>query len=266
MENRIIAGWFVLLFLCQCTNQTDEFNWDNLMITPGMCLPDVADKYVFPIVSGTEEWKKLESQEEVLKVYQIPDDVLKTISTPGLIRSFLDIPLWWNDFYLSSVASRIATFNRIYPNYNSAVEYLNRKDASEVLLLYFDAMGFDCLKKQEEIDRMDWDEQVREAGKQMHFTSQFTAIQAFFVQQKILDQLDYENKQKAVFMLLSKYEQIQKLNIEGFHDPAAIEAMACMMYHAQYLPVVEYFDTRQHFDITADKVGNIISFAKQFIR
>jgi hypothetical protein len=240
----------------------NEVSQSDLMFVAGVCLPDVADKYTYPM----EEWANIGSMDEAVKVYQLPDDVLKNISTVGLIRSFLDIPVLHSSFFLSSNTSCIGTMDRIYPFYNSAQELMDRKDAGRVLLAYFDAICFDCLSGQDTIDQMDWDSQVEEAGKQLELMAQLAVIQVFFAQQKILDQYNYKDKQKVVSRLLSKYEQIQELSIKGFYDPAALEVMACVMYHAQYQPVVEYFGTQHHFDITADKVEDIISFAKQFIR
>jgi len=255
MENKILVFLSVLISLCQCTNRaevTDSIKRDNLILTRGECLPDVADKFVYPIFPGTEEWKNIGSLEEAINAFQLPDNVLKNISTLGLIRSFLDIPIWWSDYYLSSNLSRIITYNRIYPKYNSAQEFLERDDAGKTLFLYFDAICFDCLKTAKVID-------------QMNFMSQFSAIQVFFAQQKILDQLNHTDRKKAVALLLSKYEQVQKLNIEGFGDPAALEVMAYVMYKVQYSPVVEYFGTEENLYVTSDRVNDVISFVKNFI-
>jgi len=270
MKNRLLGVLLALLFFCHCSNRadvTDMIIKDNLIFTHEECLPDVEDKYVYPITPGTEEWKNIGSREDAIKVFQLPDNILKNISTLGLIRSFLDIPIWWNDYYLSSNTSRIITFNRIYPEYNCNQELFSREDAGEKLIKYFNDMHCDCLEIPEAIDPVKEDDQIREAEKQLNFMAQLAALQVFFTQQKILDQLNHEDRQKVVGMLLSKHEQIQKLTIEGVVDPAAIEVMAFIMYDSKYQPIVAYFgENKSVYENIYLSDLDIISFAKQFIR
>jgi hypothetical protein len=231
---------------------------DLLVISPGMCLPDAADKYEYPAVSGT-------SYQEAVKACQIPEKTLKNMSAFGLIRSFLDAPVLSSGFLLSSSSSPAAKMNNIYSLHNGIQEFLSRKNAGRALLVYFDAICFDCLKNQEAIDNMNWDAQVSEAKKQLRLIAQLAAAETLFAQSKILDQLNYNDKQKAVEMLFAKYEQVSDLGIEGFHDPAAIETMACIMRNAQYKPIEEYLGA-QDIHAAAYNAEHIISFAKNFIQ
>ena len=274
MGNKILSGLFFLLFFSQCTNQADENSSqerDGLIFTHGMCLPDVADKYVYPIIPGTEEWKKLGSEEEAIKAYQLPDNELKNISTLGLIRSFLDIPMLSSSYHLFSDASSIGRMNKIYPYYNSAQEIINREDAGEALLLYYDAICFDCLTPKKVMHQMDFDEQVRVAGLQMKFDVLLTAVEVFFSQQQILDRLNDKDKQNIVATLLDKTLQIQEVNsyIDGYLRSAytAVEVMANVMYFSNYQPIVEYFGSgKEYIASWAADVDDIILFANQFIR
>ena len=40
----------------------------------------------YPILPGTEEWKKFKTQQEKVDACQIPEDVLKAISTNDLVQ------------------------------------------------------------------------------------------------------------------------------------------------------------------------------------
>ena len=269
MGNKILSGLFFLLFFCQCTNQAEEnnsLNSDDIIFTTDMCLPDVADKYVYPILPGTEEWKNLGSGEEIIKAHQIPDDTLGNISTLGLVRSFLDIPMLHSNYHLSSDASPTGRMNKIYPYYNSAQEIINREDAGEALLIYYDAIAFDCLASQKEIDGMNFDDQVREAAKQMDFMVQIAAVEVFFAQPKILENFNHTDRQKVVVKLLDKSKQMEQMHIEGFRNYAALEVIANVMYLSNYHPIVDYFGSgKNYITLMSSDVDDIILFANQFI-
>jgi len=260
MGNRIITGLLGLLLLCQCTNQENEDNsQDNsinigeLIIVPGTCIPDVADKYVYPIVPGTEKWNNLGSEEEAIKACQLPDNVLKKISTLGLIRSFLDVPITFGFYHLYSVSCPISRINGIYSYNNSVKELLNRKDSGEALLLFFDALCFDCLE-------------TMDVTRRMYFSIQLAALEVFFAQQEILNQLDHENRQKVVAMLLTMYEQMQIINFDGFMDHASIYVIARVMYLSNYKPIIDLFGSKDKLCYSSERVENIILYAKNFIR
>jgi hypothetical protein len=83
--NKLLILSIPLLFLfCRCTN--NSFSAPDTPETHNY-LPSVADAYVYPQdVTAT-------SEAELRAAYQLPTDILKSISTAGLIRSFLDYPM-----------------------------------------------------------------------------------------------------------------------------------------------------------------------------
>lgn len=50
------------------------------------------DSYNFPIRPGTEEWISLDSYEARLNAYNIPEDILRNMSTLGLVETCLIYP------------------------------------------------------------------------------------------------------------------------------------------------------------------------------
>ena len=74
-------------------NDENVFLKGELIITEGSCFPEVADKYLY-IINGHEPWW---NEENPWYANQLPDDVLKSISTMGLIRSFIDMPGFYQD-------------------------------------------------------------------------------------------------------------------------------------------------------------------------
>ena len=86
----------VLLGFCRCTSDFDE-----IIPVSDSCFPDVKDKYTYPIVPEMIEWQTAASTDVIIEFCQLPEEVLKTISTPGLIDALIVwIVLWL--FYNSS--------------------------------------------------------------------------------------------------------------------------------------------------------------------
>ncbi len=99
-----------------------------LCILPSFVL---GQKWDYPVKSGTDEWKKLNSNQEKVTACQIPSNVLKELTTPELLEICLKYPLI-NDIY---------AFNNIYDglnklknDFNGIRELINRKDAGIIIL------------------------------------------------------------------------------------------------------------------------------------
>jgi hypothetical protein len=52
-----------------------------------------SDAYDYPVKPGTEAWKAFGSHQEMIDACQVPADVLKAMSTKGLVETVLDYPL-----------------------------------------------------------------------------------------------------------------------------------------------------------------------------
>jgi hypothetical protein len=55
--------------------------------------------YKFPIQRGSSEWKQMTDQKQRIIVCQIPDSILKRITTSDLLESCLSYPLITDMFY-----------------------------------------------------------------------------------------------------------------------------------------------------------------------
>jgi hypothetical protein len=70
--------------------------------------PQTSDAYIYPIFPGTPQWANLASYDEMLQAVQIPDPVLKSISTWGLLESCFNYPLY-GDF--AAFNNQVGYFN-----------------------------------------------------------------------------------------------------------------------------------------------------------
>jgi hypothetical protein len=242
----------LLAVLTQCSGNMDVNTLGTLVITPGKCLPDAEDKYVYPVVPGMEEWASA-SPEEKARLSQLPVEKLKSISTVALIQSLLERPLLTLDYWASDNSSPIGTCYAIYSTHNSVSEFENRKDRVEALISYYDAVCFDCLPSLDV-----------NAGEQ--FSVQLTVLEILFTKEKILRQLNTKQRKQAVARLLDKYKQ--KLNKEtGINGSLA--AMAWIMYDDNYPPVKTFYGnkdlSKENFEVYEKDMEDIILFTENYI-
>ena len=255
MKIKTLTCILVLLFFSACKGLTDieepeddtdaEYlaKWHSMLAG---CLPEVEDRYLYPAVPGSVAWANAAKEGEqysyagIFRAMQLPDDVLKNISTPGLLRSISELP--YTTVTVSGQWSwTVAFHNFIYPRYNSVQEFINRKDAVETLFQYYDAIKFDCVKPLKEVELMeDYDESMYEMRIRGRFYFAIFAVPGFFTFPKILDQLDYADRQKAVAIMLSKYDRMDAT----LSTTRLSEIMAHVMYQSNYLPLVEYFQPK----------------------
>lgn len=100
-----------------------------------------ADVYVFPItpLENPDEWKRLESHDEMVKVTQIPDDILEKISTKGLIETCFNYPLFGDIFAYNSYNQGLDTLNE---QFNGFRELYNRKDLAKEIILFYQNIDY----------------------------------------------------------------------------------------------------------------------------
>lgn len=220
----------------------------------GHCLPDVADRYEYPVVPGTTQWASA-SDDEKLALVQMPDEKLESLSSHALIQSLLDKPLLAMSYMLSSNSSPIGTCNRfIFSGQNSVAEFEKRKNRVDALLSYYEAVGCDCYNAMDETDRRT-------------FSIQLCVLDVWFTRDAILRSLDEKQKQQVVALLLQKYRQ--RLDVTGAYSVGALTAMAWIMYDDRYAPVVSYYGTvssNEYFMVLLEQIKDITAFAENYTR
>jgi hypothetical protein len=200
-----------------------------------------------------EEWQ---TSDDVFKLVQLPDQVLKTISTEGLIDATVLSPLF-SSFFLLSSSSPIEKWHRHYERFNSAEELFKRDDAGKALVKYYQAVSFDC------IESSAGDENFRP----LDVYERIFGLEFLFTKQEILNKIEHQDKQMLVSTLLSKYEQKPERWM-------VIVPVAHIMFDDKYPPMVEYYqDNIELYDqsigsgyvFSTEQSDLIISFANSFI-
>ena len=104
------------------------------------------DAYEFPItpIKTPEKWKEFQTHQEMLDACQIPDEMLKNISTEGLIETCINYPMSL-DFMLYD--SFQMGFDTVYDNFNGLQELYQRQDCIEKLIDFFVSINLNKLKR-----------------------------------------------------------------------------------------------------------------------
>jgi hypothetical protein len=103
----------LILFPFSAISQENESNWD------------------FPVKPGTEEWTALITRSEKLKVCQIPDSILQTMSTKDLVTTCLNYPLQFSFYIRNNLKEGVRSVAR---DFNGLQELFRRKDNVGYLL------------------------------------------------------------------------------------------------------------------------------------
>jgi hypothetical protein len=80
----------------------------------------------YPIKPGTEEWKKFQSNKEMVSACQIPEHFLQTVSTKDLMTLCLQYPLLYDLFAFNNVNDGL---KKLFADFNGIREFSKREEA-----------------------------------------------------------------------------------------------------------------------------------------
>ena len=241
--NKLLILSIPLLFLfCRCA--------DNLSPgpdTPGSdYLPGVTDAYVYP----ADAVATAASEAELRAAYQLPADVLNSISTAGLIRSFLDYPMLWLIYSASSDSSPIRNSYLVYANCNSIEELDRRHDRADALWTYYKKVNPGSFGR---------DDLPFEAAYQL------TTLHVLFTREKILSEYNRKTRKEIVALMLQHCRQNNTSQLFG-----TPEVIACIMYDDAFAPAVDLLgpDFAEWYDSfypAAETVNRLFSIAEEYV-
>ncbi len=118
------------------------------MVIPIVMLGQTWD---YPVKPGMEEWKKLNSHQEMVEVCQIPNNVISRIPTLELAELCLNYPLF---FTMRAFNNLQEGFNQVSTEFNGFKELFKREDVGKVLLsIYTKTKLIDVRKKKDLISK-----------------------------------------------------------------------------------------------------------------
>ncbi len=168
--NRYVKAVSILLFLLSLSlfSQSPEAPFD------------------FPAKPGTPEWAKFKSHEDMINGCQIPEDILKRMSTKALVRTCIQYPLFGDVIGCENLQ---ISFERVASNFNGFNELFRRSDAAESAL-------------QEYIDMNDLGSLE---AKTINEKWRFMYLEILLSQPSIIESLSQNKKKRLLREAIKKY-------------------------------------------------------------
>jgi hypothetical protein len=109
----------------------------GLLAGCGKAAPTPTDAYDFPIKGGTPAWAAFQTHDEMVAACQVPEPILRDMSTVGLIETCLNYPLIGD---MGAYNSWQQGFDRVTARFNGLQELLRRPDVGTKLLAHYRQM------------------------------------------------------------------------------------------------------------------------------
>ena len=146
----------------------------------------IDEPYDFPIKPGMPEWAEL-TQSGRWKALQVPDDILKRLSTKALVETCLNYPLF-SDFWLSNSNPKDG-ISEVMNSFNGFGELFLRQDAFTYLFAQYELRDPDWIYES-------WDAYLK-----------FVYPEILLSQYEIIKGMSYEEK---ILLLKESYSQLEK--------------------------------------------------------
>ncbi len=231
---RVALCFIILVFALSGCKKTSEEEPDD-----GCLAFEYSDTYQYPIVPGTEEWKSYEGN--IREALQIPDDVLETISTEGLLESLLNHP-----FFMDFIAydSRQLGFNHLSYWSPGIGVLLRRPDFFSVILDRYQKMDMDC-------------EAYYPPDYSDVFQFAFPSIEIFLAQDELINKLD----SVEIHLLFETVREVNILKVDkvSYFYLEAMESTALMgkiLLKANYSPFVEFYNDHEEISWFIEYIAN----------
>lgn len=227
-------------------------------------LPVATDVYVYPVLPGTQEWIAIPTVAERVLACQIPEEKLLTMSTRGLIGSWVTFPFALDIHFTSSTYQHGMSY--WMENFSGLQELCKRSDADTELLDYYDRMQPTCV--------------ATNASSYPVGLLSFTFIELLLAQDVILNQFNLQQKKALVKEALEKF-QYKKQDPEyfGTTDKCTLLICARTMENTNYQPFTSKLQGDNSANLTNfltsgqlvvnnsnDEITTILSHARNFIR
>lgn len=261
MQTKHYLLFFISIVLILFSCSEEELNICN-------CYDFIAsDVYDHPITPSSPEWAEYGKD----SACQMPDIVLKNISTGGLLQSVINHDGCVARMHLRSEV--ITGYLMVQSNMNALRELENRDDIFIVVLDWIQNTGPCCVQEIEE------DNSTSVSSKFTFYFVQLEFIQRLAFQEKVLSNASKVQLKKLVLELLRYYNEYRTVvYYEGgdFNVVTSLTAMSFIMRHAEYLPYLEVYNTLEYLSFFEQfsaylveygqetTVNGILNHAKQF--
>lgn len=217
---------WVLTFLISCEKKEKDDTGCNCI-----SMPSPSDTYVYPVRPGSSEWQLLTDGYQRIEACQVPDHLLKVMSTNGLVETCISHPLLVELIFSDLPGGGLQkTIEKQMSMFNCFGELQKRSDAGKCILARYLSM-YPCCVENSQTD----------AGE---FANSYSEVEMIFSQTNFLEQLSstelFELIQKALVTYTEKVKYDNYYSwIYGMNTTALLTArsMICFNYKPFILEV-----------------------------
>ncbi len=183
-----------------------------LFVIPILSFAQEKVTWDYPVKPGTKEWENFNSYQERINAYNIPEDLIKTISTSELVKSCLNYP----ELRLIFTRNNIQLgYNYIKSKFNGFRELETRKDAGlELLKIYKSYKPGSFNKNSSDL----------EIGR---YIVKFTYIELLMAQTEILNKFSSSDINELLTQANKNYKI--KKNLLKYYGPMGLNTTALLM-------------------------------------
>ena len=171
------------VFITSCTDRDVDTNCKTVS--------KPVDTYNYPVKPGDPVWTTYKNGAERLAALQIPQEVLHTISTEGLIQTCIDYPGLGNLALNVGVHVPHALQNMM-TQFTGMIELTKRPDSGEKMLMRYSLMDPACI--------LNYDPNLVNIG----FSLDFSAFEMMICYDEITKNMHIETKKKLIIQALDK--------------------------------------------------------------
>lgn len=219
------------------------------------------DAYEFPVKPGMTEWAAFNTHDEMLEACQIPESILKTMSTNGLIETILDYPLRMDIFLHDNVQTG---FDVVESQFNGIPELLIREDAATELLAKYCSLNVSLM-----------DQNWEPADRAKYTLGTVAFVEILLSQDDILSKMNDAGKISLITEALNK--STEKGQLSGTYGSAdqlyTVLIIARVLQQENYAPFIQKMsesdDLRRFIDngsfVGTDVLNELVSMAQGFL-
>jgi len=221
------------------------------------------DVYNFPIKPGSPAWADLQSHDEMIAVCQLPGEILKEISTPGLVQTVLNYPLL-SDMYAFSAVQQ--GFDSVTANFNGLQELLKRDNAAKEIAKFYYVLSPEAATTQS----------IEEQGD---YIFRIAHTEVILAQYTVLEQLSAVELKELANVAWQFWEAKKALPeiYGGLGRESTIFLLARVMQKAGYAPFLQFLATDKDADYLVRELApaqneqdvatlqKIVEYAEQFV-
>lgn len=160
----------------------------------------VNEPYSFPVRPGTKAWAELTTYQARLNAYNVPQDVLRKMSTKALVETCLAYP----EFRLVMTRNDLQQgYTYVRSIFNGFIELESRVDAGQELLKVYQQLNPDDIIRYETL------------LAKGQFSFRFIYLELLLAQKTILDNASVSDKKVLIQQCISNYQKKERLPQEN---------------------------------------------------